>query len=68
MKSVSAPQQSAPPPPPPAAYGAASMVDLEDQIDWMQSSCLNLSARSSLAHILKKGHRDQEVKRLSATT
>ncbi|KAL1520861.1 hypothetical protein AB1Y20_022422 [Prymnesium parvum] len=60
MKKMTAAAEAAPPPAPPAAYGAASMVDLEDSIVWNACECLNRTSKSSVANILKQGLRDQE--------
>ncbi len=61
MKKIAGPATpAAPPPQPPAAYGAASMVDLEDRIEWSRCECLNNSKGGGLPNILKQGYRDQE--------
>lgn len=51
--------EAAAPPAPPPAYGAASMIDLEDQIVWDSCEALNRTSKSSMGNILKQGLRDQ---------
>mmetsp|Transcript_13978 Transcript_13978/g.23157 ORF Transcript_13978/g.23157 Transcript_13978/m.23157 type:complete len:198 (+) Transcript_13978:49-642(+) len=61
MQKQVAEQTAAPPAaPPPAAYGAASMTDLEEHINWKSSEAFNQTRNSSLENILKQGPRDQE--------
>lgn len=60
MKKAPVGSEAAAPPPPPAAYGAASMVDLEEWVHWDACDCLNRTPKSSIANILKQGLRDQQ--------